>query len=182
MEDVTVWSSSGSGVLTLSEFARPSENGWCSFLLTLEGYGLTASVEVYDHISLSIVPEPSLGDRTGTFGLTRLVARTAEEYTGWEGEKRWESMEGQLVISAVSERTGYATFTVEITEGWRAAIILRLDAEQRKRWATRWTALLAPGLRPLCRLIIVRRMTLSVWRRGEPWLGRLKPIALRAYP
>lgn len=135
MEDVTVESSSGSGVLSLSEFTRPGDDGWCSFRAKLEARGLAASLEVDDHISLSIEPVPSLGDRTGTFGLTQLVADTAEEFAGWEGQKRWESLEGQLVVSAVSERTGHAVFTVEITEGWRASITLRLDVEQRKRWA-----------------------------------------------
>lgn len=132
MDEVTFRSAEGNTALTLAEFNRRDEE-WCTFRATLEGDGLSASCVVEDHLSLG------LPDRTGTLGLVELVASTVEEYHGWEGEKRWLSLEHQLALSVASERTGLAVLTVRLTpnlyDGWRSEATMKLDVMQREQLA-----------------------------------------------
>lgn len=42
------------------------------------------------------------------------------EWRGWEGEKRWGSMEGEFDLSAISDNTGHITLTATIFSGHSA--------------------------------------------------------------
>ena len=72
--------------------------------------------------------------------LTDYFGTLAAEWRGWEGEKEWDALEGQLSLSCTSDKTGHARLVVRVGEtthwdGWSAEVVLMLDVMQRDRIA-----------------------------------------------
>jgi hypothetical protein len=58
--------------------------------------------------------------RVGTYmanGLAELFGFFADNWKGWEGSKRWTSLEGELSIEASSDRLGHVYLMVQLCEG-----------------------------------------------------------------
>ena len=115
--------------LTFSDLVPESDPNFYTFVATVEQPGLRASVKVYD-----MDGEPDSGR------LADFFSALAEEWRGWEGEKEWAALEGQLALSCTSDRTGHARLVARLGEathwdGWSAETVLTLDVMQRERIA-----------------------------------------------
>jgi Family of unknown function (DUF6228) len=58
--------------------------------------------------------------RVGTYmanGLAELFGFFSDNWKGWEGSKRWSSLEGELSIEANSDRLGHVYLMVRLREG-----------------------------------------------------------------
>ena len=78
--------------------------------------------------------------------LDRFWRELAENWRGWEGTRSWWSLEGDLELSATSDRLGHVALEVRLDEGapleWRVHGTLSLEAGQLER--------LAAAARTLC--------------------------------
>ena len=131
MEEIVIGSETAR--VTLSELGATNFEGWRSFRVTLHGIGLDATRVVSDHIGLGFAD-----NRTGVSGLEALFQETVDDYRGWEGVKQWESLEAQFSIDVTTDRTGHATFVIELYEeagrwGWRAQLGIMLEVMERER-------------------------------------------------
>jgi uncharacterized protein DUF6228 len=90
----------------------------CDVMLT--AVGLSAKERVYDALSFEGFPE--------------FFAALASSWKGWEGEQRWESMEGNFRIRASSDRTGHVRFMVRLEYmapyHWAAELAINVEAGQ----------------------------------------------------
>ncbi len=63
----------------------------------------------------------------------------ALNWRGWDGTKRWTSLEPDLQLSAVMDKTGHLTLTVKLEHGtpwrWRTEVELILEAGQLEQIA-----------------------------------------------
>ena len=70
----------------------------------------------------------------GCDGLDRFWRDLAENWRGWEGTRSWQSLEGELELSATSDRLGHVALQVRLDEGapsrWRAYGTISLEAGQ----------------------------------------------------
>lgn len=70
----------------------------------------------------------------GCDGLDKFCRELAEDWRGWEGKRSWKSLEGELELSATSDRLGHVTLEVRLDEGapfqWRVYGVISLDAGQ----------------------------------------------------
>jgi hypothetical protein len=73
---------------------------------------------------------------TDAHGLANLFASFAQAWQGWQGEKKWSSLEGEFAIVATSDKLGHVRMDVEIhhdfgaTEPWRLKAAIVVDAGQ----------------------------------------------------
>ena len=71
--------------------------------------------------------------------LDRFWRDLAENWRGWEGTRSWQSLEGDLELSATSDRLGHVALEVRLEEGapfqWRVHGKISLDAGQLDRMA-----------------------------------------------
>jgi Family of unknown function (DUF6228) len=99
----------------------------CHFDASLVSTALSASVRVYD-----IQPQ----------NWTAFFNDLAEDWKGWSGEKRMESLEGHLAVSATSDSLGHISLRVKLrdiipgTADWRAEGTLIVEAGQLERLAS----------------------------------------------
>ena len=126
--NVVIASTERGARLTLSDLVPESEPDFYTLVATIEQPGLRATTKVYDMD----------GARGGS--LTGYFATLAEEWRGWDGEKEWAALEGQLALSCTSDKTGHARLVVRLGEtahwdGWSAEVVLMLDVMQRDRIA-----------------------------------------------
>jgi uncharacterized protein DUF6228 len=59
----------------------------------------------------------------------------AENWRGWQGDRRWESMEHELRLVATNDRRGHIAITIRLRSGicehdWSVAATLKVDAGQ----------------------------------------------------
>ena len=112
---------------------RSSERGARLLLRRYQG-GLIAEFDAPDLSSATQVYV--LG---GCDHLDRLWRDLAENWRGWEGTRSWQSLEGDLELSATSDRLGHVALEVRLEEGapfpWRVHGKLSLDAGQLHRIA-----------------------------------------------
>lgn len=96
----------GVGTPTKATFHPPSPRGPHSHQLLVDvAHGaLRASATVY-------LVDPS-GD-----GLPEFFEKLAEDWRGWDGERRWVSLEGELAVGATNDRRGHCSFTIEVQDG-----------------------------------------------------------------
>lgn len=70
----------------------------------------------------------------GCDGLDKFWRELAEDWRGWEGIRSWKSLEGELELSATSDRLGHVTLEVRPDEGapfqWWVYGVISLDAGQ----------------------------------------------------
>jgi hypothetical protein len=78
--------------------------------------------------------------RVGSYlstGLGDFFASLAADWKGWEGARRWESLEGELSLAAESDRTGHVDLLVHLHNGapvrWKLDLHLTLEAGQLER-------------------------------------------------
>lgn len=73
---------------------------------------------------------------TDAHGLADFFAAIAENWKGWQGEKKWYSLEGAFSIVATSDKLGHISLAVEMhhdfgaTEPWRLRATVAVDAGQ----------------------------------------------------
>ena len=71
----------------------------------------------------------------------------ARDWRGWQGEKTWFAGEGQLYLSATSDRFGHVFLTAELVPGWhdtwKTTVHFRLDVAQHQPIADQLQSLLA---------------------------------------
>lgn len=94
------------------------------FTARLSAGTLSASVRFY---------EP----RGFLLGLGEFFRDLAEHWVGWPGEKSWESVEGDLSLTASHDRLGHVTLVVELRE--------RFDPPERE-WVARAPLTLEAGV------------------------------------
>jgi hypothetical protein len=87
--------------------------------------GLRSATEVYLH--------------GGCDHLDQFWRDLAENWRGWKGTRCWRSLEGDLELSATSDRLGHVALDVRLEEGapfqWRVHGNISLDAGQLDRIA-----------------------------------------------
>jgi hypothetical protein len=75
----------------------------------------------------------------GGDGIRDYWADLAKNWRGWRGEKAWGTVEGDLILSATSDRTGHVTLVVTLAHGapwtWRTEAIVAIEAGQLERLA-----------------------------------------------
>jgi hypothetical protein len=73
---------------------------------------------------------------TDSHWLANLFQSIAEEWRGWQGEKKWSSIEGELAVAATSDRLGHISLAVEMRqnyeqgEPWKLKATIIVDAGQ----------------------------------------------------
>jgi hypothetical protein len=112
---------------------RSSERGARLLLRRYQG-GLVAEFDAPDLSSATQVYV--LG---GCDHLDRFWRDLAENWRGWEGTPSWQSLEGDLELSATSDRLGHVALEVRLEEGapfpWQVHGKISLDAGQLHRIA-----------------------------------------------
>jgi len=95
------------------------------FVAEFDAPGLSSATQVY-----------VLG---GCDCLNRFWRDLAENWRGWEGTRSWRSLEGDLELSATSDRLGHVALEVRLMEGapfqWRVQGKISLEAGQLGRIA-----------------------------------------------
>ena len=70
----------------------------------------------------------------GCDGLDQFWRELAEDWRGWEGTRSWRSLEGELELSATSDRLGHVELEVRLDEGapfqWRVYGMISLEGGQ----------------------------------------------------
>jgi hypothetical protein len=94
------------------------------FRVTFSSLGLDASVRVSSYLS---------------GGFWEFFAEIAAEWKGWSGTRDWSSLEGELTLSATSDRGGHITLTAVLLNQqpftWRLEGQVVLEAGQLERIA-----------------------------------------------
>jgi hypothetical protein len=72
--------------------------------------------------------------------LVCLFVEMAENWTGWEGAKTWDAIEGDFTLSCTSDRLGHITLEVELVgrddpELWSAKFNIEVEAGQLEKIA-----------------------------------------------
>lgn len=73
---------------------------------------------------------------TDAHGIANLFESMAENWRGWNGEKKWASIEGEFAIACIHDKLGHITLNIEMhqdfgsEETWRLKGNLVVDAGQ----------------------------------------------------
>jgi len=73
---------------------------------------------------------------TDSKGIARLFQEASEEWRGWPGTKRWESLEEEFTLELTSHKTGHITLITRINhdcgnpEPWELKAVLTTEAGQ----------------------------------------------------
>ena len=79
--------------LTLSNFVSEDKSFLSeSFLVTVKNYEIQAETRASSYRAAS---------------LTEFFRDIAENWRGWQGEKRWTTLEGELEFTATADKTGH---------------------------------------------------------------------------
>jgi hypothetical protein len=102
--------------------------------------GASLTLREYDsHYFLAELHHPGLDARAkvGSYtfgGLADFFAGLAEHWKGWRGTRKWGSLEGELSLTAESDRTGHVRLLVRLDDGappyWRTDLTLNLEVGQ----------------------------------------------------
>ena len=72
-------------------------------------------------------------------GFGEFFESLATDWKGWKGERKWDSMEGELSLKATTDRTGHVYLSIELRDGapprWETTANLVLEAGQLDRIA-----------------------------------------------
>lgn len=72
-------------------------------------------------------------------GLAELFTSFARDWRGWPGTRTWQSLEGELELTATCDRTGHVNLTVTLSDrmhpAWSASADLVLEAGALERIA-----------------------------------------------
>lgn len=122
MDSVIIKSSSGSNELQLSEQDGLRRGGGSEYYrVTLKVKDLLASAKIYSFQPYS--------------GLAQFFEDLAANWKGWKGEKRWQSLEGEFVLSCTSDGLGHVAIDVVLKSGfcdddWSVHTVINVDAGQ----------------------------------------------------
>ena len=128
MQSVLIKSFSGSDELQLSEqegLLRPEGSEY--YRVALKATDLTASAKVY-----AFEPHGALA---------QYFADLAAHWTGWNGEKKWCSLEGEFTLSCKSDGCGHVAMEVALKSGlykddWSVQVMINVDAGQLEEIAS----------------------------------------------
>ena len=128
MQSVLIKSLSGSDELQLSEqegLLRPEGSEY--YRVALKAKDLTASAKVY-----AFEPHGALA---------QYFADLAAHWKGWNGEKKWSSLEGEFTLSCKSDGCGHIAMEVALKSGlyeddWSVQIMINVEAGQLKEIAS----------------------------------------------
>jgi hypothetical protein len=110
------------GVTVTFDGARRDATGWLeNFWVTLETTGLNATARVWN---------PAFGTSPNQF-----FADIVQSWRGWEGEKAWSSIEGELTLIGTSDNLGHIFIEIRLRPDsypavWNTTINFLLDAGQ----------------------------------------------------
>jgi hypothetical protein len=108
-----------------------------------------------DYFRISVVGRDHSASRTvyaytDALGIVRMFADAARDWKGWDGNRVWQSLEGELRLEMSTDRRGHVSLRAEIrsdpggSDAWRLDAEVALDAGQLDDIATRaramWTA------------------------------------------
>lgn len=87
-------------------------------------------VEIFDE-SISAVKK--VWGYTDTFTLVDLFASIAHDWKGWDGKRKWESIEGDLIIAASSDKLGHIRIEIcirnnDLENDWMIQAPIYLDS------------------------------------------------------
>ncbi|MBD2771415.1 DUF6228 family protein [Iningainema tapete] len=122
-KEVTIKSTSTDAILKFLNF-----DNYC-FIVLLESHAINASKEVWI----------STGDNyCDPQSLVNHFKEMALEWKGWEGEKTWSSIEGDLILSCTSDKLGHINLEVQLLqfnrpESWSATLNLSTEAGQLEK-------------------------------------------------
>jgi hypothetical protein len=82
--------------------------------------------------------------------LPRFFQSLANSWRGWEGEKKWASLEEELKLSASIDHTGHVKLRIQLKSGhyaydWRLETAVQLEAGQLEALAQEMTQFFASG-------------------------------------
>jgi uncharacterized protein DUF6228 len=123
--------------LTIGEVSRDATGDIWSLDVEIADSGLRASIAVTPHYAVSFDD------------LVRFFADLERHWRGWDGDRVYESLEGEFRIAA-RHLGGRVQLTVDLgkhmPDDWRAQVTLTVDAgEQLRAAADDLAALLGPG-------------------------------------
>lgn len=101
------------------------ERGGGTFLARIAGPNLQATATVYEY-------EPAY--------LKQFFADLAANWKGWKGNKEWQSLEGELGLSATIDSTGHISLAIQLSSGpypfdWKLSAVVVIEAGQLDRVA-----------------------------------------------
>ncbi|MGW0435333.1 DUF6228 family protein [Micromonospora sp. NPDC003197] len=138
--------------------AQPSGPRWAIHPLEDlfgEGYVYTAATELHDgDMTASTVAQfERLFVGQHHVGMTKFVETLAADWSGWDGVRRWRSLEDELELDACHDGRGYVSLGVTLRASglyldntrWSARVVFKLEAGEEM---THLAADLAHFLRP----------------------------------
>jgi hypothetical protein len=87
------------------------------FRVAIRSSNLSASAQVYAW-------EPRAD------GLEQFFEDLAANWRGWDGEKKWTSLEGELSLVCTSDSLGHIAIEVTLYDGWSVRDVFYVDAGQ----------------------------------------------------
>jgi hypothetical protein len=104
------------------DFRRDESVDMCGFIVKLAQDGMVAEIPI----------DATCSDPVDFF------RALADQWRGWEGAIEWHSLEGDLTLSAETDRCGHVVIRVEIgpafrEHAWSARVFARVDAGQLDR-------------------------------------------------
>jgi len=96
------------------------------FRVTIRGHNLSASSKVYAFDPFNA-------------GLTKFFEDLAENWKGWNGEKKWTSLEGELNLVCTTDGLGHIAIEAILFEGfdgWSVRNTFYVDAGQLEQLAS----------------------------------------------
>lgn len=109
-------------VAVFEDFRRDESVDMCGFIVKLAQDGIVAEIPI----------DATFSDPVDFF------RDLADQWRGWEGSIEWRSLEGDLALSAETDRCGHVVIRVEIgpvfrEHAWSARVFARVDAGQLDR-------------------------------------------------
>ncbi|GAA2690144.1 MULTISPECIES: DUF6228 family protein [Actinosynnema] len=86
----------------------------------------------------ALLPEAVAVNRDGP-SLPDFLAGLAESFAGWEGERRWESLDRDLLLTATHDGRGAVALRWEVAPwrgpgtGWRASVVVAVEPGEGMR-------------------------------------------------
>ncbi len=118
VDNLIIQSSDSAAKLVFSDPEYNTDPRLDYFVATIENTGLRASSRVYAYMSEALV---------------KLFDNMAVNWKGWVGEKRAETIEGDLIFSCTSDHLGHAFVNISLSSlkhNWTVRAVIRLDAGQ----------------------------------------------------
>jgi hypothetical protein len=118
--------------LTLDQPKRDAHGRVGEYRITIEGHGLTASVQVDNH--------PAGEDPAALF------KRMAESWKGWPGELEWWGIEGEFWLTARASTTGHVSIRATLrylSEDWTSTVLIEVGAGALESLSQRMSAFFA---------------------------------------